>query len=214
MKRLTLQEAMNLSIDEIDSMSASELRRAIAPIRDAINKRMKRLEKASLPSPALAGINKTGGRIYVGKEMSEADLKRELERGMAFIGYKTSTVSGTKQYISARNKGKVKYESMNASQIGKYWDVVHKLKQSGSQLDPEYYNEAQDLIRQAVMSDDPEEEMMMRLPEESHEAIEKHRKTVSHDEKVPIDERLADIYLTYQDWNMGLFDDEEGEEEL
>ena len=26
-------------------------------------------------------------------------------------------------------------------------------------------------------------------------------------------ERLADIYLTYQDWNMGLFDDEEGEEE-
>lgn len=79
------------------SMTREELIKVIQPTIDAANKRLKRLEGMKTLSPALLHVQKNGGKFSL-KGKNRNQVLRESFRAIEFINYKTSTVSGAKEY--------------------------------------------------------------------------------------------------------------------
>ena len=217
-KRYTLGESLTMSPDDLKGMSKSDLLKILAPIRDATNKRINRLEAAGQPSPALAAIQKTGGKLYGGKWTTNKELRKEINRGIAFLNYQTSTVKGARSYekkmtgsIPGNMAGTVRYGDLTPAQVGKYWDIMHKMREAGIQLSGEDYDAVKALIRNSVASDDPDAAFLSSVPAESHEYI-RERMTDSDD---PADRVLSAI-SSYIDWKVDegyVTEDEEEDEE-
>ena len=212
MARMTLKQAM--AIEDLRGKSRQELMDILAPIRDAANKRLGRLEQAGLTNaPAFQAAVESGGKIYGSKFNSIKDLQSEIERGQAIIRYKTSTVSGAKQF-QKRMTGKVPkqgkstykadlggvpdYGDLSGDQITAYWKIMDKLGELGQTgLTTEMYNTMKALIRAAVNSDDPVNEILNRLPAASHEAVNAALSENPSDD--PMDNILNAIN-SYLDW--------------
>ena len=79
------------------SMTREQLVNVIQPTIDAANKRLKRLEGMKTLSPALLHVQKNGGKFSL-KGKNRNQVLRESFRAIEFINYKTSTVSGAKEY--------------------------------------------------------------------------------------------------------------------
>ena len=79
------------------SMTREELIKVIQPTIDAANKRLKRLEGMKTLSPALMHVQKNGGKFSL-KGKNRNQVLKESFRAIEFINYKTSTVSGAKEY--------------------------------------------------------------------------------------------------------------------
>lgn len=188
MARMTLKQAMQMK--DLKGLTKRELMDILAPIRDAANKRLGRLESsgAASYSPAYHAAQESGGRIYGSKYSSTKDIESEIERGRAIISYKTSTVSGAKAYgrkmtgkITDLNKVTYRanlsdvldYEELSGDQITTYWKIMDKLGELGqTSLTAEMYNTMKALIRAAVNSDEPINELLNRLPAGSRQEIE------------------------------------------
>ena len=97
------------TIDELMQMRLPELRKWTRAARDAANKRISRLEAETLQKKSLAyeglgqryGVRKTdsGGMRFV--STGATDINRARAEAMSvrqFLGYKTSTVKGTRSY--------------------------------------------------------------------------------------------------------------------
>ena len=234
MARMTLKQAMQ--VEDLKGLTKKELREILAPIRDAANKRLNRLEKAGLTNaPAFQAAQETGGKIYGSQYNTPKDLRREIRRGQAIIKYKTSTISGTREYFRKMN-GTVPpgisdyspgleeipdYASLNSQQIGAYWKIMDKLAEQGmTALTTEMYNTMKALVRAAVNSEDPIGELMNRLPAGSHAAIEEAfaRQGVSVDPESSLIDNALTAINAYLDWRIengmfGLSDAEEEDEE-
>lgn len=225
-KRYTLGESLTMSPDDLKGMSKGDLLKILAPIRDAANKRINRLEKAGQPSPALAAIQKTGGKLYGGKWTTNKELRKEINRGIAFLNYQTSTVKGARQYekkmtgsIPGNMAGTVRYGDLTPHQVGLYWDAMHKMRESGVQLSGEDYDIIKALIRNSVASGQPENVFLASIPAESHEYVMNAMNSVSlrwsDDEERVIDKILTGIN-SYLDWKVDegyVTEDEEEDEE-
>lgn len=212
MARLTLKEAM--AVEDLRGKSRQELMDILAPIRDAANKRLNRLAEAGQTNaPAFQAAMESGGKIYGSKYNSIKDLQSEIERGQAIIRYKTSTVSGSKAF-QKRMTGKVPkqgkstfkadldgvpdYGDLSGDQITAYWKIMDKLGELGQTgLTTEMYNTMKALIRAAVNSDDPVNEILNRLPAASHEAVNTALSENPSDD--PMDNILNAIN-SYLDW--------------
>ena len=213
MERLTLKESLSLTPDDLKGLNTQELLKILAPVRDAANKRINRLESAGQPSPALAAIQKTGGKLYGSKWSTTKALRQEIQRGVSFLNYQTSTVKGARSYekrMTGSITGGVRYGDMTPSQIGKYWDIMHKMKEAGIQLSGEDYDAVKALIRNSVSSDDPDNAFLSSVPAESHDYI-MERMPESDD---PTD-RILSAIESYIDWKVDegyVTEDEEDEE--
>ena len=213
MARMTLKQAMQ--VEDLKGLSKRELMDILAPIRDAANKRLGRLEQAGQSNaPAFQAAMESGGKIYGSKYSSMKDIKSEIERGRSIINYKTSTVSGTKAFekrmtgkIPKQGKSTFKadlvdvpdYGDLSGDQITAYWKIMDELGELGQTgLTTEMYNTMKALVRAAVQSDDPMNELMGRLPAASHDAINEalSQQGLSED---PIDNALTaiDAYLSW-----------------
>ena len=82
---------------DFNTMTREELIKVIQPTIDAANKRLKRLEGMKTLSPALLHVQKNGGKFSL-KGKNRNQVLRESFRAIEFINYKTSTVSGAKEY--------------------------------------------------------------------------------------------------------------------
>ena len=214
-KRLTVGEALSVKFEDLKGMSKGELLQVLAPLRDAANKRVNRLQSAGQPSPALAAIEKTGGKIYGGKWTTNKELRKEIERAAAFLNYQTSTVTGARKYekkMTGSVTGGIRYGDLTPAQVGQYWDIMHKMREAGIQLSGEDYDAVKALIRNSVSSNDPDAAFLSSVPAESHEYI-KERMPESDD---PTD-RILSAIESYIDWKVDegyvTEDEEEGEEE-
>lgn len=212
--RLSLKDVTGLSSEQLKGMNKSDLLRILAPIRDAANKRINRLTEAQgINSPALSAIQKTGGKLYGGKWSTNKELIKEIERGQSFLGYRTSTVKGSREFekkMTGKVKSGIRYGDMSASQIGKYWDVMHKMQEAGIQLSGENYDIVKALIRNSVSSDDPGREFLNSLPAEAHDYILEH--SVQSDDPVDTVVSMIGAYVDYQ-IEGGEWDEDEGEED-
>lgn len=89
---------MNISIDEFSHLSKTELRQVVSRLADAANKRLKRMSKSELVSPAyLEAMDNEGKFSTRGK--SEIELQIEFRRVSNFLKDKTSTSKGAREYM-------------------------------------------------------------------------------------------------------------------
>lgn len=218
MARLNLTQAMG--IEDLRGKTRAELMDILAPIRDAANKRLNRLEQAGqTAAPAYQAAMESGGKIYGSKYNTIKDLQSEIRRGQAIIRYKTSTVEGAKKYyrdMTGRTpkQGRVKYkanlegtpgyedlvELEDDKQISNYWNILDKLNELGhTGLSTEMYNTMKALIRNSVKSDDAVHEVMNRLPASSHEYI---NQAIAEAGGLGDDEmdNVANVINYYLDW--------------
>lgn len=191
---------MGLNETELNQLSDADLRRAFAPVRDAANKRIRRLEQASsVYSPALSGITKSGGLLYNQDKDRVAQIE-ELKRGMSFLSYQTSTVKGAREWTKKMEGRKlpissVGFADMTAEQMGQYWKIMHKMEELGIKLDSENYDIVKAVLRNSVASNNPTQEFLNSIAGESHQYILDHMSESSD----PVD-RILSMISSYVDW--------------
>lgn len=191
-KRYRLYEVQSLTEYDLSKMSKYDLQRVLAPIRDATNKRVKRIQKGKLEAPSLSALTKGGGALST-KGKDKSGLIGEILRGKAFLGMATSKISGefgARAYTEARNKRRKEstetfgYESMfdvgkrakdytdlSDKAKGTYWNIMHKVKQKGIQLKPEQYNETHALVVSISASRNFVGAFLNTIPAEAHQYV-------------------------------------------
>lgn len=226
--RLSLKDVTGLKVEQLRDMNKKDLLRVLAPIRDAANKRIGRLEKAGIGNiPALNAIQSTGGRIYGGKWTTNMDLVKEIQRGSAFLGYKTSSVTGARKFEKWASGGRgaipnfrlgdgesMRYGDMTPSQVGKYWDILHKMQEKGIQIAGEFYDAFKTILRNSVSSDDPVGSFINSMPAASQDYIRQRVSLIeAEDEATEIVDKILEGIDAYNDWVTDYADEaEEGPE--
>lgn len=179
---------MSTSLYDLSKMTKYELRETLAPIRDAVAKRVNRIKKAGLPSPALRSLESSGG-LLTAKFDDKQTLISEIQRGKAFMKLNTSTIPGAKTYAQNIMKkqsdlertGIIKsiediapdYTKLSNRGKSRYWEALHKLKQLGiGTLTAENYDLYNALIRTSFKGNRPDNKFLMStVPEEAWDYI-------------------------------------------
>ena len=186
MARKVLKQAMDTSLYDLSKMTKYELREYLAPVRDAVNKRVHAIKKAGVPSPALKSLESSGG-LLSSKGADKKMLISEIQRGKAFLNLKTGSVKGAKEYLKDITKQKSEaqkvgidkriedfaphYFTLSDRNKGRYWETLHKLKQDGFQMSPEQYDTNRALIRTAFKGKRPDEAFLRTIPSEAKQYV-------------------------------------------
>lgn len=100
--RMTLSEVQALTLPEILALDEATLRKVGGVIRDAANKRYKRLMNSTAPFDTRAqrrfeaGAGEKSPLMYI-KGLKGDDLRKEVIRGYNFVNAKTSTLRAARQ---------------------------------------------------------------------------------------------------------------------
>lgn len=93
----TAAQYAQMSLDEFNKMSLSDINTALKKITKAERQSVARVEKSGAYSPAVAGLEKSGGHIHTGyKDINKA--RAELQRGINFMNSSTRTIPGAKAH--------------------------------------------------------------------------------------------------------------------
>ena len=92
---MKVKEVLRLSDVQINKMSRKELAQVTSILASAANKRIARIEKAGVTSPAVANVKAHEGRFSV-KGKNTNQLRGEFARARNFMSNVTSTVKGAK----------------------------------------------------------------------------------------------------------------------
>ena len=92
---MKVKEILNLSDVQINKMSRKELAQVTSILASAANKRINRIEKAGVTSPAVANVKAHDGKFSV-KGKNTNQLRGEFARARNFMSNVTSTVKGAK----------------------------------------------------------------------------------------------------------------------
>ena len=92
---MRVKEILNLSDVQINKMSRKELAQVTSILASAANKRINRIEKAGVTSPAVSNVKSHEGRFSV-KGKNTNQLRGEFARARNFMSNVTSTVKGAK----------------------------------------------------------------------------------------------------------------------
>lgn len=92
---MKVKDVLRLSDIQINKMSRRELAQVTSILASAANKRIARIEKAGVTSPAVANVKANEGRFSV-KGKNTNQLRGEFARARNFMTNVTSTVKGAK----------------------------------------------------------------------------------------------------------------------
>lgn len=121
----TVKEILDADIDDLKKLSGKELKNVVATLRDAAAKRYKRAIAKNELDPAITAFrDKYHGRISVAGR-SDAELRKELQKGYYFLNAKTSTSTGRAVVKAALEKATG--EELTRKQIDRLWKVMDKL---------------------------------------------------------------------------------------
>ena len=121
----TVKEILDADIADLKKLSGKELKNVVATLRDASAKRYKRaVEKGELDPAITAFRDKYHGRISV-KGRSDAELRKELQKGYYFLNAKTSTSTGRAAVKQALEKATG--EQLNRQQTDRLWKAIDKM---------------------------------------------------------------------------------------
>ena len=149
-------------IDEIMRMRLPELRKWTKSARDAANKRIARLESAGLQKKSLAyeglrdryGVQRTEQGSLRFRSTGASDINRARAEALSvrqFLGYKTSTIGGTRSY--RENVRQVIGDEIFSDEDleGNFWAAVDRFRDTNDYLPPS--NELITYARTAVERD-------------------------------------------------------------
>lgn len=99
LKGLTIQDIMNLSWEQINTMGDVELKQITSRLVSASNKRIRRLEKSTRGKSSFAYQTvEDRGRMFSVRGKNTNQVRQEFKLAKNFLNMKTSTVTGWKKY--------------------------------------------------------------------------------------------------------------------
>lgn len=93
---MSVSDILNMSESRFNKLTERELKLVVGRLVSAVNKRVRRFEKAGITTPATRALEKSGGKLSVkGKSLNE--LRSEYARARNFLNMETSTRKGYEQ---------------------------------------------------------------------------------------------------------------------
>lgn len=131
---MSIKIDVNITKTEVLTQKEKELRREASRLVSLANKRLKRIEQQDLiESPAYKKYVEDGKQKFGIRGKSMEEVKQEIARINDFINKKTSTVTGTKQYLDnvAKSVGITKFENYKQlqDQLNTFFRGVDKVKE-------------------------------------------------------------------------------------
>lgn len=146
---VSIESLLEITPKELESMSRKDLAQVVTRLRDAGQKRLKRIEKSGMYSPAADYIKRTGGLQQI-RGLDVTQLRSEYVRLKGLVGSKTGTVSGARRYHKAQKKivlemaekaaqsrgetGGMTFREMTEhlpeGTIGKIWELIDRAAES------------------------------------------------------------------------------------
>ena len=135
-KGLKISDIVSMDWEQLNKLSSSDLKSLTNRLVSASNKRIRRLEKTERGKSSFAyqSIEERGRKFSTrGKNVNQ--LKQEFKLAKQFLGYKTSTVKGWKEYrtkVEQRTGYATEGESVNWSERtwSKYWKVYRRFEET------------------------------------------------------------------------------------
>ena len=135
-KGLKISDITSMDWEQLNKLSAQDLKSLTNRLVSASNKRIRRLEKTERGKSSFAyqSVEERGRKFSTrGKNVNQ--LKQEFKLAKQFLGYKTSTVKGWKEYrtkVEQRTGYATEGESVNWSERtwSKYWKVYRRFEET------------------------------------------------------------------------------------
>lgn len=135
-KGLKISDIISMDWEQLNKLSATDLKSLTNRLVSASNKRIRRLEKTERGKSSFAyqSVEERGRKFSTrGKNVNQ--LKQEFKLAKQFLGYKTSTVKGWKEYrtkVEQRTGYATEGESVNWSERtwSKYWKVYRRFEET------------------------------------------------------------------------------------
>jgi hypothetical protein len=129
---MSINDLLNLDIMDFNSLTEKEMRKVVSRLRDAGNKKIKRLEKSGVETPALRQVNRSGG-LFTTKNKDLNSLRAEHSRIKSFMQAKTSTKTG---YEKVRKETSEKLQERGIDVKTKDLDGFFKVYERLKEIDP------------------------------------------------------------------------------
>ena len=139
-KGLKITDILNIDLDAFNKLTESELRALTSRLVSAGNKRIRRLQKHDINSPAIQSLGKEkkfSTKLDKGtsKQQRVNKLRAEFSRVRSFLNSETSTISGYKKFRQ-RTYERIHKETGipkdKLAKIGnKLFDLLHKAQNMG-----------------------------------------------------------------------------------
>ena len=141
-KGLTITDILDIDLDTFNKLNESQLRAITSRLVSASNKRIRRLEKNDINSPAIQHL---GNEKYfstrlpqdTSKQQRVNKLRSEFARARSFLTSETSTIKGWKRHVHKVNKriadelGMTYKDVAEKLDVNKLYEILHKAQQSG-----------------------------------------------------------------------------------
>lgn len=155
-KNMTAGEIATMSLEQFNSLTASEAKEALNKVRRSVNQRIRRLDAAiDYTSPARQQLKRSGGGDEHLKPSSSNRNENlsELKRGMDFLNSKTSTVTGAKAHFKKSKDYLGLSDDATKEDIRDAYETFEKIQEEfGGLLSKEAGLEKYDVIKRALGS--------------------------------------------------------------
>lgn len=128
-----INKILNQSLESVMSMSRQELARETSKLVSAANKRLRRMEKRGISTPATAYIYEHGGKFSVaGKNLEQ--VREEYQRVKGFLESETSTFQGFRKWEKGlsntlKERTGIDYNSFTEDEKRLFWKAYSKLEE-------------------------------------------------------------------------------------
>ena len=140
-KGLKISDILDIDLNTFNKLKESDLRAITSRLVSAGNKRIRRLEKHDVNSPALQGLGKEKSfSTKLSKDTSKQQrvnkLREEFARARSFLTSETSTIKGYNAFVKKTKERIANELNFNSAQmdklnVGRLFDLLHKAQQKG-----------------------------------------------------------------------------------
>jgi hypothetical protein len=167
----------SVGYSDFNKMTKAELRAVVSRLADTANKRVARMKRAGISTPALRHAEMSGGKFSTkGKDINA--LRAEYARVKGFLEAKTSTQSGWRE-VKKNTITELKKQGINVTQkdFDRLWETYEKLKEvspdvASRQLKYSVLKDVSNAIKEDKTPDEIATEMTKRLSEIYEEQAE------------------------------------------
>lgn len=184
-KKKTVKEILDIDITDFRRLTNQQMRGCVQTLADAANKRIKRFARMGEKSPAVAGVERTGGRFSTkGKNLNQ--LRHEFMRAKDFLESETGNIKGWRA-VKTQTISTIKEEAgfnLDDELWDKVWTAYDQLKESNpwvanrqfrykilekiSQIASDRRTTADSIARRLTKTDDSQRTELDKLYEDEH----------------------------------------------
>ena len=141
-KGLKISDILNMDWSDLNAFTKKELKQITSRLVSAGNKRIRRLQKHNINSPAMQGLGKE--KVFstklskdTSKQQRVNKLRSEFARARSFLTSESSTIGGYKKFVKKTRQRIAKELNIPEKtiekklNIGRLFDMLHKAQERG-----------------------------------------------------------------------------------